>query len=337
MVPWDTICTPKKQGGLGVINLHAMNFSLLPKHLWKWTYTKENLWSSLAATLQNNRISLVPAFSPLRASFQCIAPLFVPMITAVPGDGKAILFWHHNWGQGTLKFRFEDLYSFTLEPDITLSQFLANWHINVRMFRSSLRTSLSASSQWSMLECSLSILNLSATRKSDDFIWNLNPEGMFSVSSFYNFQMSFPKVNSSLYSLWKLNIPPRMKIFAWQMSLNKLATIDNLKKRGWQLTSFYTLCASDEETVSHLYNTCRFFTQVVHLARNFSPVYSDLVFTSNPHFLIRKSAPLAHREIMAILFFVLWRERCNRIFSESVLSAQTMVEQIYLEWEALHF
>jgi hypothetical protein len=34
LVHWNSVCTPKKQGGLGVLNLENMNDALLTKWLW---------------------------------------------------------------------------------------------------------------------------------------------------------------------------------------------------------------------------------------------------------------------------------------------------------------
>ncbi|KAJ1703910.1 hypothetical protein LUZ63_003689 [Rhynchospora breviuscula] len=336
MVPWDTICTPKKQGGLGVINLRDMNTALLAKHLWNWMSSRDNLCSQLVATLQNNRTTLVPIFSPLQKEFQSIAPMLVPLITAISGDGKNILFWHHNWGLGTLKYRYEDLYSFAFNPNLTLSRFVADWHNNATIFRNTLHGSRSASAQWHSLQQSLSHnLTLPLTTNRDSFRWNLNSDGMFSVNSIYNFFKKFPKHSSCLLHLWKLKIPPRMKVFVWQMSLNKIVTVDNLKKRGWQQASFCTLCASDEETAKHLFNSCKLFNEVLQKASDYSPLFTNFDFTSNPQFLADSTKPLIHREIMGILCFILWRERCNRIFSESSQSVAALAEQIFSEWEAL--
>ncbi|KAJ1699592.1 hypothetical protein LUZ63_008104 [Rhynchospora breviuscula] len=167
-----------------------------------------------------------------------------------------------------LKFLLEDLFSFAINQELTLSQFMSDWRSNTHLFRNSLHTSLSASAQWLSLQLSLdSNPTLALATDRDSFRWNLNSNGIFSVNSFYRFQKEFPKHKSLLFQLWKLNIPPRMKIFAWQLSLNKIATLDNLKKRGWQLPSFCTLCASDEETADHMFNSCKLFKDVLQLAK----------------------------------------------------------------------
>jgi hypothetical protein len=33
-------------------------------------------------------------------------------------------------------------------------------------------------------------------------------------------------------AIWKVVVPPKVQLFLWLLSHNKLATVDNLKKRG---------------------------------------------------------------------------------------------------------
>jgi hypothetical protein len=43
LVNWNSVCTPKNQGGLGVLNLEYMNDALLSK--WLWNIENSNgLW-----------------------------------------------------------------------------------------------------------------------------------------------------------------------------------------------------------------------------------------------------------------------------------------------------
>jgi hypothetical protein len=35
LVGWETVCTPKNRGGLGILDLRCMNISLLTKWIWK--------------------------------------------------------------------------------------------------------------------------------------------------------------------------------------------------------------------------------------------------------------------------------------------------------------
>jgi hypothetical protein len=46
LVKWDTVCTEKNKGGLGILNLRWINISLLTKWLWKLE-REEGLWQTI--------------------------------------------------------------------------------------------------------------------------------------------------------------------------------------------------------------------------------------------------------------------------------------------------
>jgi hypothetical protein len=55
LVNWDTVCTPKNQDGLGILDLRCMNNSSLAKWLWKLE-KHDDLWQSIVRknTLRRN-------------------------------------------------------------------------------------------------------------------------------------------------------------------------------------------------------------------------------------------------------------------------------------------
>jgi hypothetical protein len=46
-------------------------------------------------------------------------------------------------------------------------------------------------------------------------------------------------------------VPPKIQLFLWLMSNNKLATVDNLNKKGMNKPSYCRFC--DEESIRHLF------------------------------------------------------------------------------------
>jgi hypothetical protein len=48
-VKWKTVCLPKDQGGLGVIDLEVMNIALLSKWLWK-IFNEKGQWQTTLQT-----------------------------------------------------------------------------------------------------------------------------------------------------------------------------------------------------------------------------------------------------------------------------------------------
>jgi hypothetical protein len=79
----------------------------------------------------------------------------------------------------------------------------------------------------------------------DQLIWKYESKGVYSSKSLYaviNFrgvQPVFPP------SVWELKIPPRVQIFLWLLSQNKIMTRDNLRHRGIQKPLVFELCSED--------------------------------------------------------------------------------------------
>jgi hypothetical protein len=47
MVNWTTMCKPKDQGGLGILNTKLMNIALMMKWVWKLYQNEQGLWAEL--------------------------------------------------------------------------------------------------------------------------------------------------------------------------------------------------------------------------------------------------------------------------------------------------
>jgi hypothetical protein len=66
----------------------------------------------------------------------------------------------------------------------------------------------------------------------DQIIWQYETNGIYSSSSMYtlvNFRGEQPIY---LPPVWKLKILPRIQVFLWLFSQNKIMTTDNLRARG---------------------------------------------------------------------------------------------------------
>ena len=65
----------------------------------------------------------------------------------------------------------------------------------------------------------------------DQIIWSFSSNGKFSVQSLYAVISHHGVKPVFVHAVWKLKIPPRVQIFLWLLSKNKLLTRDNLAKR----------------------------------------------------------------------------------------------------------
>ncbi|XP_058726229.1 uncharacterized protein LOC131597556 [Vicia villosa] len=101
----------------------------------------------------------------------------------------------------------------------------------------------------------------------DNFSWAKSSSGSFTVKSCYEFFKKFlsgqpmesDKVKA-LNFLWKFKVPPKILCFAWRFLLNRLATRDQLVRRGVLeegIDSSCALCGFGEESLSHLFFLCK--------------------------------------------------------------------------------
>ena len=97
-------------------------------------------------------------------------------------------------------------------------------------------------------------------------VWTKNPvNGDFTAKLGYktwaeeNFQ---GETKEWWKQLWKAEGPLKAKITLWLSLNNKILTWDNLQKRRCNGPNRCTLCISNEENVSHLFNFCSYADSV---------------------------------------------------------------------------
>ena len=110
--------------------------------------------------------------------------------------------------------------------------------------------------------------SLALNSERDTPIWKFDSKGVYTVSSFYavvNFRGISPVY---IPSLWKIHIPPRVHVFLWMLSKNKLLTRLNLSKRQ-NIPDLSCLFCVEPESVMHLFFECAVAKE---MWRNISPL-----------------------------------------------------------------
>jgi hypothetical protein len=89
----------------------------------------------------------------------------------------------------------------------------------------------------------------------DALIWQHHSSGIYSSQSMYSI-INFRGV-SPVYvpSVWKLTVPPRVQLFLWLLSKNKILTRDNLEKRR-PLDDKTCVFCSEPKMACHLFYDC---------------------------------------------------------------------------------
>jgi hypothetical protein len=167
------------------------------------------------------------------------------------GNGKLIKFWEDVWfGNSPLATQYWDIYYIVNQQTKTIEDLWYGSQLRCT-FRRTFTTELLV--QWQ--EILVIASSISFTDSEDQLIWQFESSGIYSSQSMYAL-VNFRGVKQIfLPAVWKLKIPPRIQVFLWLFSQNKVMTRDNLRKRGMPKPLECSLC-KEIETVRHLFFEC---------------------------------------------------------------------------------
>ena len=97
------------------------------------------------------------------------------------------------------------------------------------MLRLSFRRSVSVSLMGLWYELLSIIEDVHLNDEPDQIIWSFSSNGKFFVQSLYAVINHHGVTPVYVRAVWKLTAPPRVQIFLWLLSKNKLLTRDNLE------------------------------------------------------------------------------------------------------------
>lgn len=145
----------------------------------------------------------------------------------------------------------------TSNKSVTVSQFLAakDSVSGQEGLDSFLPGSLEEANQISSFRSLVDGIKLS--NKEDRVIWKSNSDS-FTSAAVYQKITDDVLVPGNWMLIWKLKVPPRVKLFLWQGEHNKLPTYDILKQRSMIDDSICRWCKQSEESQTHLFFNCSF-------------------------------------------------------------------------------
>jgi hypothetical protein len=124
---WSSVCLPKSEGGLGVINISVHNDALLLKFLSKFYNRADIPWVNLVWEnyYQNGKL----LGQQKKGSFWWrdiikLTNLFKGVAIPKVQEGSTILFWQDLWNEQILQQQFPELFSFALNPNATVKAVL---------------------------------------------------------------------------------------------------------------------------------------------------------------------------------------------------------------------
>ncbi|CAN1250810.1 hypothetical protein LINPERPRIM_LOCUS7533 [Linum perenne] len=173
----------------------------------------------------------------------------------------------------------------------------------------------------------------------DAVVWPAEANQRFSVRSFRRllYEGRFPGSTSfPTKVIWARWAPTKVQFFCWLTFKNRIATVDNLKKRDFALPNRCVMCEQMEETVDHLFPHCTFASQV--WSKLSSTLFIIGLIPSSVRSLFEMWKDMnckfrsmeARKVILHGFFWHLWVERNERLFQNSKHSAQQVFMRFWV-------
>jgi hypothetical protein len=253
LVNWPAVYRPKACGGLGIINSKKMNIALMLKWVWKLFQQDNPIWAQILRTKYTSVDNIFAGSgqggSQFWRSIHKIKHLFKLGAAYKVRDGQRTLFWLDTWhGDRALKDQFPRLFSCALNPGCSVSQVCGG---STQMgFRRTL--DVEALLEWHQLR---EIIETTVLSEGQDMIsWNLEQSGQYSVNSMYR-KLSAGASIAHFKDVWAAKIPLKVRIFSWQLILDRLPSSHNIAARHGPGNGRCSLCGVEEDA-SHIFFTC---------------------------------------------------------------------------------
>ncbi|CAL1405295.1 unnamed protein product [Linum trigynum] len=175
----------------------------------------------------------------------------------------------------------------------------------------------------------------------DRLIWNDTADGIFTVKLAYHLAILSDKRRgrwrsmvswmdrSSWIRLWEANIPPKLKVFVWQILNRILPTTEALIEKGVPVLPRFPVCWAESETMEHLFFYCLVahalwdYSELEYLGRGL-PRHTFPLFFKRLMSLIHQ--PTLFMEVVAVLWRI-WRSRNWVIFEGKQFGIPALMRQ----------
>lgn len=236
------------------------------------------------------------------------------------GDGNKIRYWEDWWfGTSPLSIQFWDLYCICREQGNAVSQV---WALKLT-FRRSFSPALM--NLWYELEAIVG--NKTHTGDFDSLVWQYTSSGDFgSLYAIINYRGITPVF---ILAVWKIIVPPRIHIFLWLFSSNKIMARDNLKKRNMNKPVECVFCA-EHGSVQHLFFDC-LVAKLVWQEVSSSPsrqVGTSVESVTSLWIAGKKLDSL--NTIVASVLWALWKHRNSIIFNGGIWMSLNQIWSLVL-------
>uniref|UniRef100_A0A803NGJ4 Reverse transcriptase domain-containing protein n=1 Tax=Cannabis sativa TaxID=3483 RepID=A0A803NGJ4_CANSA len=310
---WKLLCKSKFEGGMGFCSFVHFNQALLAKQAWRIFEYPNSLLSRLLKHRYFSNNSFLEArlgHSP-SLTWQGIhwgRELLIEGLRFKIGNGHNVQARIDKWIPGHYSFQpisFNGPSSLTVAALITESR---EWNINL----------LHQYFQPIDIDKILSI-PLSFFPTPDRLIWHHTTTRIYTVNSGFHLACNIEEsMNTSASnshsawwkSFWQLNLPPKIKIFAWKVMQNALPVAATLHKRKVIDSASCSMCTTAWESIGHALFTCHSARSVWKKSR-FSIDFHNARNMYNGDYLIHLSNQYSKPdfELLICIMWAIWGER----------------------------
>lgn len=332
LVSWETICVPKKEGGLGVLQLAQWNNAACCKMLWKLVVNEDSMWTrwAKATYLKNQSLWNAKATDLHPWSWRKLLKLrlvFKSYLLHLIGDGRDTLLFYDNWLEGEPLTTIVGEQAKTWGDELRVAQW---WSMEVGWC-------IPLSFQRRFPELTRTIQQQSISGGKDQVKWTLTSNQEFSVKSLYE------KIRRRRHAMWwnrliwAKTIPPKYSVICWLVMHQRLKTRCLLQKRGMHITTSCVLCLIQDEDCEHIVFRCSFSEQVWSIVlrkaglRHHHTNWRDEALWLKRVTKGRSSRATTVKILFATTVYYLWQERNLRMFQNQARSIHGICNTI------LHF
>ncbi|CAN0926381.1 LINE-1 reverse transcriptase homolog [Linum grandiflorum] len=346
-INWQNVKTPTTRGGLGVPDLRILNSALLSKWAWRYAVERNSWWRGLiiakcgvGSSLWVPKWDSGPAGCSMWKAVVTNSSIFWKYGFVDPGGGMCA-FWFDYWVQGV---RLCDAYprivaaAQSLDTNISdLCSFNDRWIWNIPL-STTLRGG--ALTEWQHLLNRLASMPADfLTAGPDSIVWPLEISSVFSVKSLRLALTSekFPgEIRFPHSTIWNKGAPSKVQCFCWQVYLGKIASQDNLQKRGFLLANRCVLCYKELESIDHMFLSCEFTMSIWRKTSSALSIHGPLsssvcdVISSWKGLNCISTFQVAMKGILHSILWFIWLERNDRIFKGKEKSSNAVFRRIML-------
>ncbi|KAG7558113.1 Reverse transcriptase domain [Arabidopsis suecica] len=319
-VSWESVCTPKECGGLGLRRLLPWNKVLGLKLIWLLFTAGGSLWVSwVRRNLMGNQsfwdMVVGNSGSWIWRSLCKLRPMARQFVVCKVGSGITSRFWTDNWTTlGPLIHLTGDLGPRLtgLNIDATVKDALreGNWWISGSRSRNPIIQLLK--------NClpSPSIVSLQEEADDDNFLWKVGDKqasSVFSASDTWLFLNPKGVRVDWFKAIWFKGRIPKHAFVSWVTMRHRLHTRDRLISWGMNVSSLCLLCNTHDESRQHLFFDCSFAAEVWNYFTSRAHVSPPIMFEDGVRWIKNPCQDKNVAMILRIAFqasiYTLWKER----------------------------